>query len=348
VTAEDARAVIPRLPQLYDEPFTDSAQIPALLVATLARRDVTVCLSGDAGDEVFGGYPRFWHTAAVAGALGRMPRGVRAAAAAALRGVAGGSALDVLGRMFGGRRRLGERVRWAADALAFEPPEALYHYVMSLWRNPGEVVPDADEPPDALASPDQWASLPTATERAMYLDAVTHLPGQMLTKVDRATMAVSLEGRIPLLDHRIVEFAARLPLRLKVRGGTGKWILRQLAYRYVPRALLDRPKHGFNVPISAWLRGPLRSWAEALLDERRLVQDGYLAPGPVRRKWDDLVRGRTNRNYEVWTALMFQAWLEAQREARGAVPEGASVIRLSAAVTPHCADDRRGTGRAAG
>jgi asparagine synthase (glutamine-hydrolysing) len=348
VTAEDARAVIPRLPELYDEPFTDSAQIPALLVATLARREVTVCLSGDAGDEVFGGYPRFWHTAAVARALGRMPRGVRTAAAAVLRGAARGSALDVLGRMVGGRRSLRERVRWAADALAFEAPEALYHYVMSLWRNPGEVVPDADEPLDALASPEQWASLPTATERAMYLDAVTHLPGQMLTKVDRATMAVSLEGRIPLLDHRIVEFAARLPLRLKVRGGTGKWILRQLAYRYVPRALLDRPKHGFNVPISAWLRGPLRPWAEALLDERRLIRDGYLAPGPVRRKWDDLVHRRTNRNYEVWTALMFQAWLEAQREARGVVPERASVIRLSAAVTPHYADDRRGPGRAAG
>jgi asparagine synthase (glutamine-hydrolysing) len=138
----------------------------------------------------------------------------------------------------------------------------------------------------------------------------------MLTKVDRATMGVSLEARVPLLDPRIIAFAARLPLAMKVRGGTGKWILRQLAYRYVPRALLDRPKHGFNVPITAWLRGPLRPWAEALLDEGRLRQEGYLAPRPVRARWHDLLRGRTNRNYEVWTVLMFQAWLEAQGAAR--------------------------------
>ena len=170
-----------------------------------------------------------------------------------------------------------------------ESPPALYHYVMSLWRDPGEVVPGTDEPLDALARPDEWARLPTATERTMYLDAVTHLPGQMLTKVDRAAMAVSLEARVPLLDPRIIAFAARLPLAMKVHRGTGKWILRQLAYRYVPRALLDRPKHGFNVPISAWLRGPLRPWAEALLDERRLRQEGYLAAGAVRARWNDLL-----------------------------------------------------------
>jgi asparagine synthase (glutamine-hydrolysing) len=138
----------------------------------------------------------------------------------------------------------------------------------------------------------------------------------MLTKVDRATMAVSLEARVPLLDPRIIAFAARLPLAMKVHRGTGKWLLRQLAYRYVPRALLDRPKHGFNVPISAWLRGPLRPWAEELLDERRLRQEGYLAPGAVRARWKDLLGGRTNRNYEVWSVLMFQAWLEAQGAAR--------------------------------
>ena len=320
VTAADARDVIPRLPELYDEPFTDSAQIPTHLVAALARREVTVCLSGDAGDEVFGGYPRFWHTATVSGLLGRMPRGARGALAGLLRGAVRGerwlSPLDGLTGLFGRRRRLGDRLRWIADAVAVEPPEALYHYVMSLWRDPGEVVPGTDEPLDALARPEEWARLPTATERTMFLDAVTHLPGQMLTKVDRATMAVSLEARVPLLDPRIIAFAARLPLAMKVRGGTGKWILRQLAYRYVPRALLDRPKHGFNVPITAWLRGPLRPWAEALLDEGRLRQEGYLAPGPVQARWNDLLRGRTNRNYEVWTVLMFQAWLEAQGAAR--------------------------------
>jgi asparagine synthase (glutamine-hydrolysing) len=348
VTSADARAVIPRLPDLYDEPFTDPAQIPTLLVATLARNDVTVCLSGDAGDEVFGGYPRVWHTAALERALARVPRAARAVAAAALRGASRGKVVDLVGRALGGRRRLAERLRMAAGALAVDPPEALFHYVMSLWRDPAQAVPDAAEPLDALATPGQWPPLPTATERLMYLDAVTHLPGQMLTKVDRATMAVSLEGRIPLLDPRIIEFAGRLPLPLKVRGGRGKWVLRQLAYRYVPRALLDRPKHGFNVPLSAWLRGPLRPWAEALLDERRLREEGHLAAGPVRRVWDDLVRGRTNRTYEVWTVLMFQAWLAAQRGARAPMPAGASVVRLSAAVTPHYADGSRPTDRAAG
>jgi asparagine synthase (glutamine-hydrolysing) len=222
--------------------------------------------------------------------------------------------------VLGGRRQLRERLAFAADALTFEPPEALYHYVMSLWRNPGEVVPGVVEPLDVLAHPEQWPRVRTVTERVMYLDAVTHLPGQMLAKVDRATMAVSLEARVPLLDPRIIAFAARLPLSLKVRDGTGKWLLRQLAYRYVPRRLLDRPKHGFNVPISAWLRGPLRAWAEALLDHDRLRREGYLAPVPVRERWRDLLHGRSNRNYEVWTVLMFQAWLEAQGAARAPHP----------------------------
>ena len=334
VSATEARAVIPLLPQLYDEPFSDTAQIPTYLVAGLARRHVTVCLSGDAGDEVFGGYQRYWRTHGVAAAMGRVPRPARAGAAALLRGLSrsGGAVrrgLDALGHAFSRRRSLVDRFGDAADLLGVDHPDAVYHHVMSLWKDPSSVVLGAAEPPDALMLRPEWAALPTAIERMMYLDAITQLPDQMLTKVDRATMGVSLESRIPLLDPRIIAFAAQLPLALKVRGNSGKWVLRELAYRYVPRTLIDRPKHGFDVPVTSWLRHELRPWAEALLDEHRLRREGYFSAEPVRRKWHDLVSGRTRRQYEVWSVLMFQAWLEAQGDA--ATPHPGSGERTAVA-----------------
>jgi len=327
VSATEARAVIPRLPALYDEPFSDTAQIPTYLVAGLARRHVTVCLSGDAGDEVFGGYQRYRRTQALAAAMGRVPRPARVGAAALLRGLgrsrgAVRRGLDAVGHAFSRRRSLVDRCGDAADLLTVDHPDAVYHHVMSWWKDPSSVVLGAAEPPDALMVASEWAALPTAIERMMYLDAITQLPDQMLTKVDRATMGVSLESRIPLLDPRIIAFAAELPLALKVRGQNGKWVLRELACRYVPRALIDRPKHGFDVPVTAWLRNELRPWAEALLDEQRLRREGYFAAEPVRRKWHDLVSGRTRRQYEVWSVLMFQAWLEAQSDA--ATPHSAA------------------------
>jgi asparagine synthase (glutamine-hydrolysing) len=182
---------------------------------------------------------------------------------------------------------------------------------MSYWKQPTAVVLGAGEPPTPHTDPRRWANVSGMTRQMMYLDLVTYLPDDILVKLDRASMGVSLEGRIPLLDHRVMEFAWRLPLELKIRGGVGKWLLRRLVQRYVPPELAARPKMGFGVPISAWLRGPLRTWAEALLDEQRLRREGIFDPRPIRTKWTEHVSGRTRWDYDLWAVLMFQAWMEA-------------------------------------
>jgi len=319
VTPREAMDVIPRLPSLYDEPFADSSQIPTFLVSQLARRHVTVSLSGDGGDELFGGYNRYLWSQRIWRAVGWMPRAARRGAAALLTGVAP----ERWDRLFAAagpavprawRQRLpGDKMHKLAGVLAVENRAAMYRRLVSHWTAPETVVRGAREPDTLLTAPPRQARAGSFAEQMMHLDLVTYLPDDILTKVDRATMGVGLEGRVPLLDHRAVEFAWRLPLALKVRDGQGKWLLRQVLRNYVPRALVERPKMGFGVPIDAWLRGPLRDWAEALLDEARLAREGYFEPAPIRRLWGEHLSGRRNWQYHLWDILMFQAWHEAQR-----------------------------------
>ncbi len=313
---DEALAVVPRLPELYDEPFADPSQIPTFLVAQFARRQVTVSLSGDAGDELFGGYRRYRLGARLWNAVNRLPHPARRATAAMSRAFSRlpgplRAALDRLARGGTGKRSLSERTQQGLAVLSAETRVQLFHYMRSYWKHPEEVVLDAVEPRDAVSDPAAGAGLGRFEDEMMFRDAITYLPADILAKVDRATMAVSLEARIPLLDPQVIAFASRLPLAFKIRNGTGKHILRELAYRYVPRRLLDRPKRGFAPPLGRWLRGPLRAWAEDLLDERRLRREGFLEPKIVQRKLREHVSGRTSWDYDLWTVLMFEAWLAA-------------------------------------
>jgi len=316
LTAEEALAVVPDLAGLYDEPFADSSQIPTFLVSRLARQHVTVALSGDAGDELFGGYNRYQLTARLWRSLSRMPAPLRRVAA---RGLAAPSpqawdrAIGAAGRWLPRGWRLanaGDKLHKAAGVLASESAQELYRGLTSHWRDPASVVVEGPEPPTLLHGRPPGLRGLDSVQRMMALDMVTYLPDDILAKVDRAAMGVSLETRVPFLDHRVVEFAWRLPLAYKLRDGQSKWALRQVLYRYVPKDLIERPKMGFAVPIDAWLRGPLREWAEGLLDEGRLRREGYFRPEPIRRLWAEHVSGQRNRSNQLWDVLMAQAWFE--------------------------------------
>ncbi len=317
VTARDALDVIPRLPTIYDEPFADSSQIPTTVLAHLTRAHVTVALSGDGGDELFGGYNRYAWAERFWRRIEPIPLPLRRASAAAL----GAIPPRWWDRAFAGAEHLlpasmalrmpGTKVQKVAQVLPAADLHQTYMTLASHTDDPCRLVLGATEPPTVLTDRRSWPVLDDAVERMMYLDTMTYLPDDILTKVDRATMASSLEGRMPFLDPDVAALAWRLPPDLKVRSGTGKWLLRRLLHRYVPPALVERPKAGFGIPLGDWLRGPLRPWAEDLLDARRLRADGYLAPGVVRRLWAEHLSGRHDRQYAVWDVLMFQAWLDA-------------------------------------
>jgi len=319
VTAQDALDVIPRLPAMFDEPFSDSSQIPTYLVSRMARQHVTVSLSGDGGDELFAGYNRYFLGHRLWRSVERLPFPLRRRLAAALRRWPGlWARLMQLGMpLLPSSLRVknpADKIDRLAQLLCTPSLEALYTGLVSHWEQPASLVLDAHgEPPTALTDPRRQAGLHDAVERMMFTDLVSYLPDDILAKVDRASMAVSLEARVPLLDHRVVELAWRLPMRQKIRNGQGKWLLRQVLYQYVPQALIERPKMGFGVPIEHWLRGPLRDWVEALLDERRLREEGYFDPLPIRKMWADNLSGRVNEHYRLWDVLMFQTWLEEQR-----------------------------------
>jgi asparagine synthase (glutamine-hydrolysing) len=311
----EARAVIPLLPDLYDEPFADSSQIPTCLISKLARQSVTVSLSGDGGDELFGGYNRYVWGAKIARGIGAAPRALRSVISCALEAIPVG-AWDMAAGVLPARAWLpqtGDKVHKLAQIAGSASREAAYLQLTSLWQNPDSVVRGGHEPLTALANPARWPEMDGFIEKMMLLDSEAYLPGDILTKVDRASMAVSLETRVPLLDHRLVEFAWRLPLSMRLRNGQGKWLLRKVLDRYVPRALIDRPKMGFGVPIDSWLRGPLRDWAETLLAEARLHDEGFFDPAPIRKRWAEHLSGRRNWQNAIWTVLMFQAWLERQK-----------------------------------
>jgi asparagine synthase (glutamine-hydrolysing) len=310
VTAADARAVIPMLPDMHDEPFADASAIPTFLLSRLTRGHVTVALSGDGGDELFAGYDRY----RVAGTarLAFLPAAARQALGRCL-GALRPDTWDTLARFLPASRRppaAGDKLAKLARVLRARDDDDVYRAVIALWETPEDLVPGALPAPDAASDPSLARDLPDFLARMQYLDSVTYLPDDILTKVDRASMAVSLEARVPLLDHRVVELAWHLPPGLKRRNGVSKWLLRQVLYRHVPRALIERPKMGFGVPIGAWLRGPLRDWAEALLAPERLAREGVLNPSLVTRRWQEHLSERRNWSYQLWTVLMFQAWRE--------------------------------------
>ncbi|MGF1644439.1 MAG: asparagine synthase (glutamine-hydrolyzing) [Thiotrichales bacterium] len=314
VTPGDARAVIPGMGSVYSEPFADSSQIPTLLVSRLTRQHVTVALSGDGGDELFGGYTRYFLAADLWHGVERVPRPLRAGLAAlALRiparrwdalyaGVRG--ALPSRLQM----RAPGSKLHKAANVMLAADGAELYEQLIAEPQTQAAVL-GAGSPPGVIAR--HWpTALPSLIERMMAADTTSYLPDDILVKVDRAAMSASLETRVPLLDHRLFEFAWRLPLSLKVRGGQGKWLLRQVLYRYVPSSLIERPKMGFAIPVGVWLRDPLRDWAEALLDESRLRREGIFAPGIVRGWWKAHLAGEDGFDARLWYVLMFQEWIE--------------------------------------
>lgn len=322
VRPEDALDVIPRLPAIYDEPFADSSQIPTFLVSQLARQQVTVALSGDGGDELFGGYNRHAWLPCVWRRFGRVPCFWRARLAEILAVPAPGT-WDALARAWGrlssrnrncAETRVGDKLHKLAGVLAARSPEEMYDGLVTFWREDDKLVINGGDKPELWLS-DLYGQtgVTDIAQRMMLWDMVSYLPDDILVKVDRAAMAVSLETRAPLLDHHLVEFAWSLPLHMKIRDGQGKWLLRRVLYKYVPAELVERPKMGFGVPLDNWLRGPLRPWAEELLAESRLRREGFLHPEPIRRKWCEHLSGRRNWAYHLWGVLMFQAWLEAGR-----------------------------------
>ncbi len=315
ISPKEAMEVIPDIPTIWDEPFSDSSQIPTLLVSSLARQHVAVSLSGDGGDELFYGYSRYNQCNKLWKILRWLPIPARRLLAHLMRAIPG-APLEQLLRYLPKRFQiphLADRLPKIADLMGAPTPELIYQQLVSHWKRPANIVLGGNEPSTLFSSPERLPKLPTLSEKMSYIDMQTYLPDDILTKVDRASMAVSLEARVPLLDHRLVEFACRLPQSIKTYDGQGKWPLRSLLNRYVPTTLTHRPKMGFGVPIEHWLRGPLRDWAEALLDENRLRNEGFFNPEPIRTMWHEHLSGEARRHYYLWDILMFQAWLDHNR-----------------------------------
>ncbi len=314
VTAGDAQAVVPMLGAMFDEPFADPSQIPSFMVSRMAREQVTVCLSGDGGDEMFCGYVRYPGVPRMWNAVSRWP--FRRAASRALRAIPLSvleSAFRFLGpvaKQYASRGMLGPSLRKAAGWIGARTQAELYELTMTAWPNPEMLFTNSPQ------APSDWRPQPPETtgsvEMMMWRDSVDYLPGDILCKVDRSAMANSLETRAPLLDVRIAEFAWRLPIEMKLRAREGKWLPRQVLDRYVPRALIDRPKLGFSVPLHDWLTTSLRPWAEDLLSTERIRRQGILNPEPITRLWRGYLAGDSSANHRVWTLLMFQAWMQAR------------------------------------
>ena len=317
VTPDHALSVITRLPFLYDEPFADVSQIPTFLISELAQRHVKVCLSGDGGDELFGGYNRHINGARLWRRMGWMPRVIRTTLASSISSIAP-STWDVYFKRFEKMLPYSWRVRTPANKLqkvAQMLPalssEEVYLRLVSRWSNPEQVVLGSKHSFSYPLHQKGASSLAELEHQMMLNDSLAYLPDDILVKVDRAAMGVSLETRVPMLDHRVVEFAWRLPLEMKISGNQGKILLRQVLDRYVPRSLMERPKAGFAIPLDSWLRGPLKDWAEDLLDRKTLQDQGYFDPTQIREKWEEHLIGRHNWSSQLWGVLMFQAWIKS-------------------------------------
>lgn len=319
VRPEDALATIPLMPEYFDEPFADASQVPTYLLCKLTRGHVTVALSGDGGDELFAGYPSYRIAPEILAGTRVIPQVLRPAAIAFLRhtpDVLWRGLEPLVPRRFG-RSPLAGRAKKLANLLDVGSEERMFQSIVGQWPEPERIVRDVVHEDDTIWTGALREELPDTTRRLQMLDTLTYLPDDILVKVDRASMGVALEARVPLLDHRVVEFSLGLPGRMLMRDGETKWLLRQVLYDHVPRALIDRPKSGFMMPIDKWLRGPLRDWAEDLLDERRMEADGILDPALIRETWAQHLSGRINWQHRLWCVLMFQAW--KRRWMEGAV-----------------------------
>lgn len=318
VTDREALDVIPLLPSLYDEPFSDSSQIPTFLVSQMTKQHVTVALSGDGADELFGGYNRYFWADKIWRRMGSLPHPARSNIAHLLTLSSPkklNHGFDSISHYLPKKLRyknFGDKLHKLAEILSLSSQEETYLSLISHWKAPQDIVIGSNEPTAVHNNLIEKKELDFISQM-MYADAVSYLPGDILTKVDRASMGVSLETRAPFLDHRVVEAAWKLPLSMKIQGDQGKWILRQILYKYVPKEMIERPKMGFGAPIDSWLRGPLKEWAEELLNEDRLKREGFLNPAPIRQKWEEHLSKKRNWQYHLWNVLMFQAWLEKNR-----------------------------------
>lgn len=311
VTEKDALDVIPLLPDMYDEPFADSSQIPTYLVSKIAKKKVTVALTGDAGDELFGGYNRYTFTNNLYGKLSKIPLPIRKLMASGFTGISENAWNAMLGSVFKNRFvNVGFKIHKGANVLPSGSIKELHFKLASQIQNPEDWLINSKEPKTLLNDEIEHFPSLNSIERMMTYDLMTYLPTDILTKVDRAAMAVSLETRVPFLDPNVINFAARLPLEYKVRDGVSKWILREVLYKYVPKELIERPKMGFGVPLAEWLRGPLKSWAEDLLDAHRLTTEGFFNVTLVRQAWLEHLSGKYNHQHQLWNVLMFQAWFQ--------------------------------------
>jgi asparagine synthase (glutamine-hydrolysing) len=311
VTSREALEVVPKLAEMFDEPFADSSQIPTYLVSAMTRKHVAVALSGDGGDELFSGYNRYQLTQRSWWMLSLVPERARKVFAAGLTSLSAerwNAIFGVLSRNLH-HPQAGDKIHKVASVLTLNDADDLYRRLVSHWE-PSQITPVVSETRGLLWDRSVRTDFPDLLDRMQFLDLVTYLPDDILTKVDRASMAVALEARVPLLDHRVVELAWRLPRSVKIRGGVSKWLLRQVLYRHVPKALVERPKMGFGVPLGEWLRGPLREWVENLLSEKRLGENGFFDVAVIRRHWTEHLSGKRNWQYLLWDVLMFEAWRE--------------------------------------
>jgi len=316
ITQRDALDVIPFLPDIYDEPFADSSQIPTYLVSRLAKQKVTVALSGDAGDELFGGYNRYFLTNQLFSKMNKIPIFLRRLITSSILGVSQDNWDKILGRILSKRFvNVGFKLHKGANVLSSKSIRELHFKLVSQIESPENWLINSKEYSTFLNDDVEHFSSLDPIEQMMAYDLVTYLPTDILTKVDRAAMAASLETRVPFLDTSVIEFSASLPLEYKIRDGVTKWVLREVLYKYVPKDLIERPKMGFGVPLGEWLRGPLRDWAESLLDAKRLRDEGFFNVSLLRQKWHEHLSGKYNWQHQLWNVLMFQAWLETNSNA---------------------------------
>ena len=315
VSSKTAMDVIPKLPSIYDEPFSDSSQIPTFLVSQLAAQNVKVALSGDGGDELFCGYNRYTISKKFWNILRLTPLVFRKILASGIQSISTQNWNKILKLLPGLNQHtnLGDKIHKGANALNAKTIFELYHKLCSHWQNPTEVVINSEELDTLLNKSNPEIKKLNSQEQMMALDLITYLPNDILVKVDRAAMSSSLETRVPFLDHKLIEYVWKIPHSLKFRDGQGKWILKEILSQYVPKNLTERPKMGFGVPIDTWLRGPLKDWAENLLNEKRLQEEGYFNSKLVRHKWNEHLSGKRNWQYDLWDVLMFQAWIDENK-----------------------------------